>query len=64
MVIHGGAGTILRQNMTSEMEKAYVEKELKVLFDEDRIAETKFRVVNEGGRYRPKIVDVRLKDGP
>ena len=25
MVIHGGAGTILRQNMTPEMEKAYVD---------------------------------------
>jgi len=25
MVIHGGAGTILRQNMTAEMEKAYID---------------------------------------
>src|SRR6266705_533673 len=25
MVIHGGAGTILRQNMTPEMEKAYID---------------------------------------
>jgi hypothetical protein len=43
-----------------ELEKDYVVKELKQPYDEQRIAETRFKVVKDGGRFRPEIVDVRL----
>jgi hypothetical protein len=44
-----------------DMEKDYMVNRLGQPYDEERIFETHFRVVSEGGRYRPQIMDVRLK---
>jgi hypothetical protein len=44
-----------------DMEKRYVEKVLRARFDEDRIDETRFRVVIRGGKYQPEIISVLLK---
>ena len=42
LVIHGGAGTILKSKMTDEKEKAYTEKLAEVL-------NTGFEILNKGG---------------
>jgi hypothetical protein len=44
-----------------EMEKNHMENVLKQPYDEDRIFETHFKVVNDGGGYRPEIIEVKLK---
>ncbi|WP_020527457.1 isoaspartyl peptidase/L-asparaginase family protein [Flexithrix dorotheae] len=49
LVIHGGAGTILKKNMTPEKEKAYREKL-------DEALETGYKILNEGGTSLEAIV--------
>jgi hypothetical protein len=44
-----------------KMEKRYVEQILRTKFDEDKIDETRFRVVFKNGRYQPEIISVLLK---
>ena len=49
LVIHGGAGTILKENMTPEKEKAYREKLTEAL-------ETGYKILEEGGTSLEAIV--------
>jgi hypothetical protein len=44
-----------------KMEKRYVEQIHRVKFDEERIDETRFRVIFKNGRYQPEIISVLLK---
>src|SRR3982074_2422293 len=48
MVIHGGAGTILRQNMTPEMEKAYIDTLTIAL-------RTGYQILSRGGRRLERV---------
>ena len=49
LVIHGGAGTILKENMTPEMEKAYHDKMTEAL-------ETGYKILNSGGTSLDAII--------
>ncbi|MFO0927028.1 MAG: hypothetical protein U0736_08295 [Gemmataceae bacterium] len=42
-------------------EREHVEKVLRQPFDERRIGETRFEVVRDAGRYRPKLLSVTLR---
>lgn len=44
-----------------QMERRYVENVLRVPFHEDRIDETRYRVVQYGGRYRPELISVTVR---
>jgi hypothetical protein len=44
-----------------DMEKSYVERVLRVRFDEDKIEETTFRVANIRGKYVPQLERVSLR---
>jgi hypothetical protein len=45
-----------------EMERNYVTKVLRQPFNEDKIGETRFKVVFKGGRWQPELVSVTLQD--
>jgi len=49
LVIHGGAGTILKENMTSEMENAYREKL-------DEALETGYGILEKGGASMEAVI--------
>lgn len=59
LVVHGGAGTILRENMTAERERQYRETLTTAI-------RAGFDVLNEGGRSLDAVVAVitRLEDSP
>jgi beta-aspartyl-peptidase (threonine type) len=59
LVIHGGAGTILKENMTPELEKAYHEKMQEALL-------VGFKILNEGGKSIDAVTEVIkiLEDSP
>src|SRR5262249_23045437 len=43
------------------MERNHVEKKLRRAFDEDKIDETQFRVVNAGGSWKPELIGVSMR---
>lgn len=59
LVIHGGAGTILKENMTPELEKAYHDKMKEAL-------EAGYAILNKGGKSIDAVTEVIkiLEDSP
>ena len=53
IVIHGGAGTILKENMTPELESAYLQKL-------EEAVKTGYQILQEGGTSQKAVEELSL----